>query len=211
MCGINFLHDPDSPLQLLECRIKRSLANLTHRGPDEHGLARSQSTLLGHSRLSIIDISASHQPMTDPSGRYTLTYNGEIYNYKELRLNLEGLWKFSTEGDTEVLLAGLVTQGEKFLSKAEGMWAFVLWDSVENTLTAARDRMGKKPLYYFREGNVFAAASELPSLFSLRDSQPEEDYQSTADYFRYGYYLPGKTAYEHVNELLPGHVLTWSE
>jgi asparagine synthase (glutamine-hydrolysing) len=148
--------------------------------------------------------------MMDPTGRYVLTYNGEIYNYKELRSQLSKKWVFQTEGDTEVLLAGLVTEGELFLGKAEGMWAFVLWDSHENRLVAARDRMGKKPLYYFSHGTAFGAASELPALIKLVSFSPSEDFDSTADFLRYGYYLPGTTAFKEIAEVLPGQVLTWS-
>lgn len=211
MCGIAFIHNRNVSLHLLHGKLTNALSALTHRGPDEQGISQCESTLLGHRRLSIIDLASSHQPMRDSSGRYFLTYNGEIYNYKELRSQLSDRWLFQTDGDTEVLLAGLVLEGSLFLQKAEGMWAFVLWDNLENKLVAARDRMGKKPLYYFSSGGVFGAASEIPALLQLTSSRPSEDLDSTADFLRYGYYLPGTTAYKGVVEVLPGHTLTWSQ
>lgn len=210
MCGIAFIHNRDVSHHLLQDKLTNALSALTHRGPDEQGVCHSGHALLGHRRLSIIDLASSRQPMQDPGGRFFLTYNGEIYNYKELRSQLTDRWSFQTDGDTEVLLAGLVLEGSDFLQKAEGMWAFVLWDSQERKLVAARDRMGKKPLYFFLHDNAFGAASEIPALIRLASFDPSEDLDSTADFLRYGYYLPGTTAYKEISEVLPGHVLTWS-
>src|SRR5690606_34594778 len=100
----------------------------------------SAGAVLGHQRLSIVDVAGSHQPMADPSGRYLLAYNGEAYNYEDARKRLEGRWTFTTRGDTEVLLAGLILDGRRFLERLEGMWAFVMWDSHERRLLLARDR-----------------------------------------------------------------------
>ncbi len=166
--------------------------------------------VLGHRRLSIIDIRASHQPMASPDGRYQIAYNGEVYNFRELRDWLRGKWQFSTTGDTEVVLAGLALFGRRFLSAMEGMWAFAFWDNRDKRLLLARDRMGKKPLYYRVRGSGVGCASELPVLSVLDGSPWEEDLDSTADYLRYGYFLPGTTAYIGVREVLPGHWLEWS-
>lgn len=188
---------------------KQALAKLEHRGPDDEGLWRRPSVVIGHRRLSIIDLTGSRQPMTDPSQRYVLTYNGEVYNYRELRSGLESLWKFRTHGDTEVVLAGLAFYGEQFLNRMEGMWALAFWDDHNQTLLLSRDRMGQKPLFYAVDAPGFACASELGALASLSRSRWEEDLNSTADYLRYGYYLPGTTAYKQAFEVLPGHVLKW--
>jgi len=209
MCGIAFSHNPGLPGEKLQVRMRRSLEAMAHRGPDDSGMWRDGQTIIGHRRLSIIDLSASRQPMQDPSGRYVLTYNGEIYNYKELRKGLEDKWTFQTGGDTEILLAGMILQGTAFLDKLEGMWAFSLWDTTEQHLLLCRDRMGKKPLYFHQAGNAFTCASELPALACLHNQPWEEDLKSTADYLRYGYYLPGTTAYKNVKEVLPGHVVHW--
>ncbi|MGI0117391.1 asparagine synthase (glutamine-hydrolyzing) [Zooshikella sp. RANM57] len=208
MCGIIFAYNPNESNYDLKYRVQSSLRQLHHRGPDEQNIIHADA-FLGHTRLSIIDLSDSHQPMVDPHNRFFLTYNGEIYNYKALRKYLESDWIFKTQGDTEVLLAGLVTHGEKFINQLEGMWAFILWDSLEKKVLLSRDRIGKKPLYYFAEQNKIFATSELPALLKLIDFTPQEDMECTIDYFKYGYYLPGYTTYKNIFEILPGHYAIW--
>ena len=208
MCGIVFVYDSDAGGAGLESRVTRALGQIEHRGPDGSGLWLDAAAAMGHRRLSIIDLELSEQPMWSSDGRFVLTYNGEIYNYAELRAELTDRWEFRTLGDTEVLLAGLVTVGTGILDRMEGMWAFALWDKETRTLTLGRDRMGKKPLYYRRTRQGFSCASELAALKSLGGAW-SEDLDSTADYLRYGYCLPGTTAYRDIFELLPGHVGTW--
>lgn len=210
MCGLTFLFDDSATNDTLSHRTLRALQKIIHRGPDDEQVKVIGNAALGHRRLSIIDLDASIQPMVDVSGRYFLVYNGEIYNYKEVRLSLEGKWTFQTNGDTEVLLAGLALYGEKFLSRLEGMWAFAFWDSAERELLLGRDRLGKKPLYYQTMSSGIACASELSALKALSEVSWTEDIDSTADFLRYGYSLPGFTAYNEVREVLPGHVATWS-
>ena len=139
-----------------------------------------------------------------------MSYNGELYNYRDLRSRLSAHWKFSSQGDVEVVLAGLITQGPDFLQHMEGMWALALWDSRAQELLLVRDRMGQKPLYFQTSGQLMACASELRALAPLSWFSWQEDHRSTADFLRYGYYLPGSTAYQNVHELLPGHWLRWS-
>ena len=189
---------------------RRALGAMRHRGPDEDGLMVRAPWLIGHVRLSILDLAASRQPMSDPTGRYWLSFNGEIYNFRALRQELAADWTFRTQGDTEVLLAGLVLHGESFLQRMDGMWALALWDAQEHRLVLSRDPMGKKPLYYRVSDQDILAASELPALRTLSPDPFEEDLDSTADYLRYGYYLPGYTAYQGVQEVLPGHSLRWT-
>lgn len=209
MCGLAFLFAPQITSEERRERMNRALSRLAHRGPDEAGIVNGDSCTFGHRRLSIIDLSASHQPMIDSTNRFTLTFNGEIYNYQELRQTLLSRWTFSTTGDTEVLLAGLVLEGLAFLDRMEGMWAFAFWDARQKQLLLGRDRLGKKPLYYRLLPGGVACASELPAL-KLLDPEPwAEDLDSTADYLRYGYPLPGFTAYQGVREVIPGHVLEW--
>jgi asparagine synthase (glutamine-hydrolysing) len=191
-------------------RTNDALRALTHRGPDDSGIWSDTTTVIGHRRLSIIDVAGNRQPIADPTNRFIFSFNGEIYNYKDLRPALTQHWPFRTSGDTEVLLAGLVLHGESFLSRLEGMWAFALWDTRTGLLLLGRDRLGKKPLYYQTGGDGIACASELRALRKLSGGIWEEDPASTADYFRYGYYLPGTTAYRDVREVLPGNVLHWS-
>ena len=210
MCGIALIYSKSICREDQKRMMQQALKRMQHRGPDDEGIWQGQDITIGHRRLSIIDLSGSRQPMQDLSGRYILTYNGEIYNYKELRSGLEDIWNFQTEGDTEVLLVGLIAKGVSFLEHLEGMWAFSLWDNVEKHLLLCRDRMGKKPLYFHQMQNEFTCASEIPTLACLQNQTWEEDLDSTADYLRYGYYLPGTTAYKNVKEVLPGHVLDWS-
>lgn len=209
MCGVAFLYQPASTIDQLKEAMHAALRHMAHRGPDDQGLWHEAPAVIGHRRLAIIDLGASRQPMHDSHNRFVLSYNGEVYNYKDLRHDLEKHWNFKTQGDTEVVLAGLATRGTDFLKKMEGMWAIALWDRTERTLLLARDRMGKKPLYYqiLREG--IACASELPVLAELASGR-EEDLDSTADFLRYGFYLPGTTAYRNVREVLPGHALLWN-
>ncbi|WP_442915202.1 asparagine synthase (glutamine-hydrolyzing) [Marinobacter sp. SS21] len=186
-----------------------AISSMYERGPDSNGVEIIDDVALGHVRLSIVDLNGSPQPMRSPCGRYLLSFNGEIYNYRELKASLKHSWEFATTGDTEVLLAGLILQGEKFLESIEGMWAFALWDSQDNELFLSRDRLGKKPLYYSADHDQFCCASELPALNLLSGKKWIEDFDTTADYFRYGYALPGFTFYKGIHELPPACYLKW--
>lgn len=208
MCGIAFLRAPAvSPGERRE-RMDAALQRLKHRGPDETGCFAGDDFVAGHTRLAIIDLKGGHQPMRDPGGRWVLVFNGEIYNYRELRTQLAGRWGFRDDSDTEVLLAGLVTEGAKFVERLDGMWAFVLHDTASGDVLLSRDRFGKKPLYYRHHGKTFACASELPALQVLTpDAAVTEDTAGIADYFRYGYALPGTTCVAGVSEVLPAHTM----
>lgn len=211
MCGIAFLYAPTLEVGERERRITEALARLTHRGPDAAGVQAVDDALLGHRRLSVVDLAGSPQPCADSSGRYHLTYNGEIYNYREQRERLRSHWAFTSEGDTEVLLATLIVDGVAGLERLEGMWGFALWDTSERRLLLCRDRLGKKPLFYLPlDDGGFACASELPALRALAAEPWQEDIDSTADFLRFGFQLPGYTAYTGVYEVLPGHYLEWT-
>lgn len=211
MCGLIFhYHGEPVSSALVEERAKCALRALAHRGPDAQKISDSGPVIFGHARLSIIDLVASQQPMMTSDGRFSLVFNGEIYNYRELRDALAARWNFQTEGDTEILLAGLVLEGEGFLPRLEGMWAFAFWDHAEQILLLSRDRMGEKPLYYTRTQQGFACASELPALRALLGVAWGEDVDAVADYFRYGYCLPGYTTWKDVFEVRPGCLLRWS-
>ena len=167
MCGLIFLYQEGALQAELGQKADMALAHIAHRGPDNQGLIIKQPWLVGHRRLAILDLQTSRQPMMDPSRRYILAYNGEVYNFLELRKKLQNQWNFQTHGDTEVVLAGLVLNGEKFLEAMEGMFALALWDQETRTLLLARDRMGKKPLYYQNTKDGMACCSELPGLAKL--------------------------------------------
>lgn len=176
MCGIVALLGDGFTV----AQMDHMLTLMAHRGPDGDGQWADPGAglQLGHVRLSIIDVDGGAQPMTSPDERYALTFNGEIYNYLELRGDLEASgWRFRTSSDTEVLLAGLALEGPEFLVKTIGMFALALWDRETRALLLARDRMGIKPLYIAETATGLAAASEMKSLLALpgvsRDIDPD--------------------------------------
>ncbi|MGE0561844.1 MAG: asparagine synthase (glutamine-hydrolyzing) [Flavobacteriales bacterium] len=171
MCGIaGIIHFNQTPVQFLE--LKQMTDVLVHRGPDGEGhwINATKNVGLGHRRLSIIDLSdAGKQPMFYAENRYTITYNGEIYNYLEIRKELQGKgYTFKSNTDTEVILAAYDYWGKDCLHQFEGMFAFALWDEKEQELFCARDRFGEKPFYYYRDNEKFVFASEMKALFSLK-------------------------------------------
>ena len=210
MCGLAMLYSQSATHENLRSRMEIALKKIEHRGPDEGAIWQSDQSIIGHRRLSIIDLSDSHQPMQCPNSRFVLAFNGEIYNYQELRKSLSQRWSFKTSGDTEVLLAGLLLDGVNFLKKINGMWAFVLWDSQSKELLFSRDRFGKKPLFFADFGKELIVASEISALRGLvGQNELIEDLDSAADYFRSGFCLPGNTIYQQAKEILPGHFAYW--
>jgi asparagine synthase (glutamine-hydrolysing) len=164
MCGLTGFIDarPDADAGAILRRMNRALA---HRGPDAEGYFEEGPVHLGHRRLSVIDPAASLQPMASADGRYTLVYNGELYNFAELRSELEAAGRtFATRGDTEVLLQAIEQWGEGALARLQGMFAFAIWDAREKTLFAARDHLGVKPFHYCWDGALFAFGSELKAI-----------------------------------------------
>jgi asparagine synthase (glutamine-hydrolysing) len=177
---------------------------LRHRGPDDGDLWMGQGASLGHRRLSIIDVSpAGRQPMSFKE--FTIVYNGEIYNYRELRKELPG--PFVSHSDTEVLLRLYAEHGERCVEKLRGMFAFAIWDNKRQSLFAARDRLGVKPFFYTTASGGFAFASEIKSLLTLASTRL--DRSALLDYFTYKYIPAPKTIYSEIRKLLPGHTLTY--
>ena len=192
--------------------IDAMLAAQAHRGPDAQKTHLDEGVALGHNRLSIIDLSsAADQPFYSQDGRYTLVFNGEIYNYLELKRILEDSYNFQTQSDTEVLLAAFLHWGNDCLAHLNGMFSFAIWDSQEERLFAARDRFGVKPFYYHKAEDGFYFASEIKSLFAAGISKiPNEGVW--ASYFAYGSYgMPNETFWQYVNQLPGGHFLELSD
>lgn len=191
--------------------VTRMISNIAYRGPDGHGvLALEEDNIaFGHRRLSILDTtSAGQQPMTSDDGRFVITYNGEIYNYLEIRKELEALGvRFRSHTDTEVLLYAYRCWGEKCLDRFMGMYAFAIWDRAKQELFAARDRLGIKPFYYLHENNEFYFASEIKSILVSQPKSRGVDHSLVDAYMSFGY-VPGEnTLHKGVKRLLPGHCL----
>ncbi|MBO2544266.1 asparagine synthase (glutamine-hydrolyzing) [Salegentibacter sp. BDJ18] len=194
-------------------KLQQMLILQQHRGPDHTGeYVDPGYCALGHNRLSIIDLSAkANQPFTDNSRRYHLTFNGEIYNYIELKQKLKANYSFKTESDTEVLLAAFIVWGKSCLNQLNGMFSFAIWDNNEKKLFAARDRFGVKPFFFSEEDEAFYFSSEIKAIKSLiRAKSPNE--KVWANYFVYGSYgMPGETFYENIQQLPGGHFLEYHE
>lgn len=209
MCGIaGIFGAPPSGLEEM-------VRTLGHRGPDGDGfhLDPSGRAALGHARLAIIDLSDDgRQPMSDPSGRWWLVFNGEVYNYLELRSELAGSWIFRTRSDSEVLLAAWLTWGAACLDRLIGMFAFLVWDRKERRLFGARDRFGVKPLYlYERQDGALLAASEIKALHAA-GVPARPDTTTWAGYLVHGLYEhPERTFWEGIRALPPGCTVTWKD
>lgn len=210
MCGIAGIVSLDGkPIDRLVARLDVMGELLAHRGPDDLGawINNSQSVGLVHRRLSIIDLSsAAHQPMSSSLGT-TIVFNGEIYNYPELRSALKGLWHFKSQSDTECILAAHDRHGSDCLDHLRGMFAFALWDERRNRLFCARDRFGIKPFYYVVNDNYFLFASECKALLPFLDDI-ETDPEALAEYFTFQYTIGAHTLFNHIKQLLPGHALS---
>ena len=191
-------------------RVGAMAARLAHRGPDGQGLWSEPGVALGHRRLAIIDLSdAASQPMASPDGRHVIVYNGEVYNFQELRAQLEALGeRFTTRSDTEVLLRLLTLYGRDGLSRLNGMWAFALWDRQEKRLTLCRDRLGVKPLYWARTRAGMVFASEIPPLLLHPDVGREVNPRALAEQVACRYVLSPRTLLTSVQKLPPGHIMT---
>lgn len=190
--------------------VARMTAALAHRGPDAEGLWRGSKVVLGHRRLSIIDLDpASNQPFHSADGRYVISYNGEIYNFRQLRESLPK-HRFRTKSDTEVLLAAWMEWGEECLHRLEGMFAFAVWDVQRQELSIARDRFGIKPLYYHVEDGRILFSSEVRSLLASGLVPRKLDEAALCDHLRHGAVHAPATIVQGVRMLLPGHLLRWS-
>ena len=206
MCGLFGEFGPDTLTQ--SEALSRISRTLQHRGPDDEGIAAGTGWMLGFRRLSILDLSqAGHQPMMSPDGRYVLAFNGEIYNYRELRSALEETGETFTSGtDTEVLLRLLTLKGPAAtLAVVNGMYAFVLVDLTERRFVVARDRLGVKPLVLHATRRGLRFASELKALLAWPDAPREMDRQALADYLATGYVAGEGSILKGYVKLLPGH------
>jgi len=216
MCGIMGILSDGRPEEM-RAAVRDMMAASGHRGPDGRGMVEiplgEKSLVLGHTRLSIIDLSdGSRQPMQDAETGSWLAFNGEIYNFRELRAELESRGaKFATSGDSEVLLRALVEWGEGALEKLQGMFAFAFWDGRYRDLLVARDRVGMKPLYYCGGSSSgtrgFAFASEVKVLEQARICPLNVDPDAVDSFLAYGAVIGPNTIFKEIRELQPGHLL----
>jgi len=213
MCGLAGILTTASPADTLQAFAERMTARLVHRGPDDFGCWTEPSAglALGFRRLSIIDLSAAgHQPMQSGTGRFTMVFNGEVYNYREIgQLLVDEGCSFRGHSDTEVILAAFERWGiGPAVKRFIGMFAIAVWDSETRQLSLIRDRLGIKPVYYYQHGGVFTFASELKAIAAGPSFDRTIDEEALEAYLRYLYVPAPRTIYRHAKKLLPGHILT---
>src|SRR5690554_337214 len=212
MCGIVGVWEPGGgDLSSQESFVRSAMAKLHHRGPDSQGIYSPPAggPTLGHQRLAIIDASPlGHQPMCSGDGRYVIAFNGEIYNFRELRAELESRGtRFRSRSDTEVLLEGYGVWGEDVLERLVGQFAFGIWDNDRRRLFLARDRLGEKPLYYARTARAFAFASEIQALRGLEGVDLSIEPAAVQLYLEQLYVPAPLSIHVGIRKLMPGHAM----
>jgi asparagine synthase (glutamine-hydrolysing) len=209
MCGIAGVLNLDGRPAAGAAEVGPLADALAHRGPDDAGLHVDGPVALGHRRLSILDLEGGHQPMLSADGRRAIVYNGEVYNFRELREELEGRGRvFRTRSDTEVVLAAYEEFGTEFAQRLNGMFAIALWDGDAQRLLLVRDRLGVKPLYYSATDRRLAFASEIKALLRLPGVDRAWDRQALFEFFQFLYVPCPRTAYAGIRQLPPGCMLS---
>jgi asparagine synthase (glutamine-hydrolysing) len=206
MCGISgFLYFDDRPI---DPKLAVRMSDIQkHRGPDESGIHAGSHMALAHRRLSIIDLSTGKQPLSNENGAIWISFNGEIYNFEDLNKELVARHQFRTRSDTETIVHLYEQYPEKFVAMLRGMFAFALWDELNRTLILARDRVGKKPLYYYLDNEKLVFASEIKSILCHPDLDLKIDEQAVSDYVSLGYIPAPKSIYRRIRKIRPGHFL----
>ncbi|MCC7009081.1 MAG: asparagine synthase (glutamine-hydrolyzing) [Acidobacteria bacterium] len=210
MCGISGLYSVDgAPLSPeLRAALRTMNGAMAHRGPDGDGFHDAPAAALGHRRLAIIDRAGGHQPMANEDDSIWVVFNGEIYNHKALRARLEGLGhRYRSSSDTETIVHAYEQFGPSCVDHLDGMFAFAIYDGRRHELFAARDRLGKKPLFYFVDDGTFHFASELPALTASPRWRGALDLAALEGYLSLGYFIAPRTIYRNVFKLEPGHWL----
>jgi asparagine synthase (glutamine-hydrolysing) len=205
MCGICGEYSPEG----VEPKALRDMLSvLAHRGPDDQGIYVEGCVGLGNRRLSIIDLPGGHQPMSNEDGTIWVVYNGEIYNYKRLRHELEASGHiFRTRSDTEVIIHLYEEMSDRCVDRLNGMFAFAVWDENKGKLLLARDRLGQKPLFYAQDGTGFLFASEVKAILAVLRGPREMDYQSLHHYLSLRFIPPPHTMLRHIKKVPPAHIL----
>jgi len=209
MCGIVGVYHFDPDARVVEQDLKAMADRIVHRGPDDHGYFTEGRAGLGMRRLSIIDLAGGHQPMQTDDGRCVIVFNGELYNYREEAAALDRIgYRRKTQSDTEVVLGLYATAAESFLDRLNGMFGFAVLDRVKGELTLVRDRLGIKPVYYYRDERKIVFASEIKALLAYPDVQTELDRDMLPVYFRHGFVPAPRTLFRRIYKLPPGHRMT---
>ena len=209
MCGICGIFEPERKTAIDCAVLKRMADTMAHRGPDDDGYYSNPGIGLGFRRLSIIDLAGGHQPLSNEDGKIWIIFNGEIYNFEELnRRYLSTGHQFRTRSDTETIVHLYEELGEACFAELRGMFGLALWDGRKQKLFLARDRVGKKPLFYFWDGRRLVFASEIKTLLAAGGIPREMDVEAFSDYFSFQYIPAPKTIYRHVRKLRAGHYLT---
>lgn len=212
MCGIVGIVQADGQRRHGIDDVGRMADAIVHRGPDDHGLFEDQNVILGMRRLSIIDLEGGHQPIHNEDRTVWVVNNGEIYNYQRLRrMLIDRGHRFETHSDTEVIVHLYEEYGDDFLSHLEGMFGLALWDSRKRKLILARDRIGIKPVYFWRNGASIAFASEVKSIVTLPGFSVAVDEDALADYAGIGYAVAPNTIFKGVQKLAPATALIWQD
>ena len=210
MCGICGYIRYEKPIDDKAPIIEKMCDLLKHRGPDDSGIFMRDNVALGHRRLSIIDLSSGHQPMSDEQGKIWIAFNGEIYNFQDIRRDLEQKGApFKTHSDTEVIVQGYKMYGTDIVHKLNGMFSFAIWDDDRKRMFVARDRLGKKPLYYYAGSDRFLFSSELKSIVVDPEVPRTISPEAVDKFFSYSYIPAPLTIYEGIFKLRPGHLLVW--
>jgi len=210
MCGIAGIIDFSSRRNTISA-VTSMLRSINYRGPDESGIFHSTYAAIGNVRLSIIDLVSGQQPLSDPSGRYWIVFNGEIFNYRELREELEkDGCKFTTQSDTEVLVQLFAVHGKNCLGRLNGQFAFAIWDKLKEELFMARDRVGIRPLFYNIANGVFSFASEIKALFQQPAIPRELKPEGLDQVYTFWSTITPNTPFRNILELSPGHSLLFS-
>ena len=210
MCGISGIR---AELEGKEAIVKKMMHVLVKRGPDNQGIYLNKKIVLGHQRLKIIDLSINaDQPISNENSKLWLISNGEIYNFKDLRKELESYGHiFKSYSDSEVILHSYEEWGIDCLKKLRGMFSFCIWDSIKEELFLVRDRFGIKPLYYYFKNGIFIFSSEVRAILASGLVSKELNLEGLVSYFKYGGLKEPLTIFKDIYSLLPGHFLLLKE
>jgi asparagine synthase (glutamine-hydrolysing) len=212
MCGIAGIAAPTRLDPHARARVIAMRDILAHRGPDDAGIHEDPLAVIGHRRLSIVDLKSGAQPLANEDGTIWITFNGEIYNHRSVRRELEGLGhRYRTASDTETIVHAYEEWGDDCVHRLRGMFAFAIWDAPRRRLLLTRDRLGVKPLYWTRRGEALLFGSEIKALLASGLVEPQPDVQALPELLGARFVTGPRTLFSGINSLLPGHQLVFAD